>query len=80
MAAPLYITEISRKNGIVYATVLGSSGGISVGQMIQILGVSDPSFNVTAKVSRVQGDTVCYAQRNLFDVTGLKGGALSIGS
>jgi hypothetical protein len=75
-AVPLFISEISRKNGVVYITVMGNLlTALNVGNKIQVLGVSDPSFNVTAKVSRViPPNTICFNQPGLFDITGLKGG------
>lgn len=78
-AVPLWISQISRHNGVVYVTVKGNLyTAINVGTVIQVLGVQDPSFNVTARVSRVvPPDTICFNQPGLYDVSGLAGGAVS---
>ncbi len=78
----LFVKQCIRRSGVTKLTVSGhglTAGNI--GNKIQILGVLDPSVNVTSTISRViDGDGIEFLQPGLPDIpTGLSGGAISVG-
>jgi hypothetical protein len=85
--SPLYISQAFRSNGLSTLVVQNignpSPGNLvaTVGQKLQVMGVSDPSFNGTFVISQVVNpDTIRYLQPGQHEVrSALVGGAVSVG-
>jgi hypothetical protein len=82
MSAPLFISQISRHSGVTSLTVVGHGlTAANVGNKITVVGVSDPSFNVTSTIAKVVvPDELTFNQPGLPDVHSPRsGGAIGIG-
>jgi hypothetical protein len=81
MAAPLYIAEASRVNGVTTLKVVGHGlTAADQGRMINVMGAGHSSLNGRFTIARiVVPDMLQYNQTDQGALPGFSGGAVSIG-